>query len=281
MRNLLQFLIKYSNFLLFLILEVVAFVLIFSQNRFQHSAYATSANRFSAGMYQVWDNVTSYFSLRSENERLSAENVDLQNYIVQLENRLEAVDEASLKDTVSAYVYAEKHLNYIPAKVINISTATQRNFITINKGIRDGVEQDMGVVDQDGVVGIVRAVSERFAVVIPVINNSFSLSCRFKSTDKLGPLSWDGVDNRYAQLDDIARHVEVHEGDTLVTSGLSDAFPEGVLVGVIEEAQLEESDAYYRIQVRLAADFHKLGYVQVIKNASRAEKLDLESWGNK
>jgi rod shape-determining protein MreC len=246
-----------------------------------HSAWRSSANYVVGSFYQTWSNVSDYFFLRSENERLVAENVELQNYITRLENQLEGLFESQLPDTVPAYVYAEKDLRYIPAKVINFSTSSQRNYLTLNKGARDGVEENMGVVDQDGVVGIVRAVSDRFSVVIPVINNAFSVSCRFLSNDKLGPLHWDGIDYRYAQLEDIARHVEVHEGDTLVTSGLSDAFPEGVRVGVVEKAELGESDAYYHIKVRLAADFHRLGYVQIIQNRALIEQRQLEEWGNK
>lgn len=279
MRNLWQFLVKYSNLLLFLFLEAVALGLVFSYNSLNHSAWLSSANRIMGGMYASWSNLTGYFHLRTENEQLSAQNVELLNRITALENRLEGVNEALLPDSVSAYIYAEKHLNYIPAKVINMSTSTQRNFITLNKGSRDGVEEDMGVVDQDGVVGIVRTVSERFAVVIPVINSGFSVSCRFLSNDKLAPLHWDGVNYRYAQLEDVARHVEVHEGDTLVTSGLSDAFPEGIMVGVVDQAKLSESDIYYHIRVRLAADFHRLGYVQIIQNKTRAEQKKLEKWG--
>lgn len=279
MRNLLQFLIKYSNLLLFILLEGVALGLVFSQNRLQRSAWLSSANAVSGYIYQVWSGFTGYFALRSENDRLAAENVELRNQIVLLENSLEAQQEAGMSDSVPAYIYAEKHLRYIPAKVIHISTATQRNYITLNKGLRDGVEMDMGVVDQDGVVGIIRAVSDRFAVAIPLINNAFIVSCRFQRTDHLASLRWDGVDNRFAQLEDIARHVDVKQGDTLVTSGLSDAFPEGVRVGVVEEATLGENDQYYHIKVRLAADFRRLGYVQIIQNEARAEQRRLEEWG--
>lgn len=280
MRNLWQLIVKYSNLLLFLLLEVVALFFVFSQNGLPHSAWRSSANYVVGSFYQTVDNVFDYFFLRRENDRLVAENVELQNYITRLENQLEGMRETQLPDTVPAYVYAEKDLHYIPAKVINFSTSSQRNYLTLNKGARDGVEENMGVVDQDGVVGIVRAVSDRFSVVIPVINNAFSVSCRFLSNDKLGPLHWDGVDYRYAQLEDIARHVEVHEGDTLVTSGLSDAFPEGVRVGIVEKAELGESDAYYHIKVRLAADFHRLGYVQIIQNKALVEQRQLEEWGN-
>lgn len=280
MRNLWQLIVKYSNLLLFLLLEVVALFFVFSRNGLPHSAWCSSANYVVGSFYQTVDKVFDYFFLRHENDRLVAENVELQNYITRLENQLEGLRETQLPDTVPAYVYAEKDLHYIPAKVINFSTSSQRNYLTLNKGARDGIEENMGVVDQDGVVGIVRAVSDRFSVVIPVINNAFSVSCRFLSNDKLGPLHWDGVDYRYAQLEDIARHVEVHEGDTLVTSGLSDAFPEGVRVGVVEKAELGENDAYYHIKVRLAADFHRLGYVQIIQNKALVEQRQLEEWGN-
>ncbi len=279
MHNLLQFLIKYSNLLLFILLEAVALFLVFSSNSLAHSVWFSSANRVTGTLYQVRDNVTSYFFLHSENERLAQENTELLQRINTLENQLEGVTEATLPDSVDAYVFAEKNLRFISAKVINISTSTHRNFITLNKGARDGVHEDMGVVDQDGVVGIVRSVSDRFAVVIPVINDAFSVSCRFLSNDKLGPLHWDGISYRYAQLEDIARHVEVHQGDTLITSGLSDAFPEGICVGVVEEAELGESDAYYHIRVRLAADFSRLGYVQIIQNESLVEQRQLEEWG--
>ena len=194
MRNLWQLILKYSNLLLFLLLEVVALFFVFSRNGLPHSAWRSSANYVVGSFYQTWSNVSDYFFLRSENERLVAENVELQNYITRLENQLEGLFESQLPDTVPAYVYAEKDLRYIPAKVINFSTSSQRNYLTLNKGARDGVEENMGVVDQDGVVGIVRAVSDRFSVVIPVINNAFSVSCRFLSNDKLGPLHWDGID---------------------------------------------------------------------------------------
>lgn len=250
---------------------------VFSGSGLPRHAWMTSSNAVIGACYEARDAVLEYFLLRRDNERLVAENIELQNRIVKLENALELVQEQNLDDSVTAYVYADKQLSYIPAKVINYTTSTQRNYLTLNKGSRDGVQVDQGVVDQDGVVGIVRAVSERFAVVIPVVNSTFSISCRFLTTDKIGPLHWDGIDSRYAQLEDIARHVEVHEGDTLVTSGLSESFPKGIRVGVVDEVELSESDAYYHIRVRLAADFRRLGYVQVISNATYAEQKALEN----
>ena len=124
MRNLWQFILKYSNLLLFLLLEAVALFFVFSRNGLPHSAWRSSANYVVGSFYQTWSNVSDYFFLRSENERLVAENVELQNYITRLENQLEGLFESQLPDTVPAYVYAEKDLRYIPAKVINFSTSS-------------------------------------------------------------------------------------------------------------------------------------------------------------
>lgn len=280
MRNLLQFILKYSNFLLFLVLEIAALVLLFNQNDYQKSVYVTSANRVSGQIYETSSAIFSYVHLGEENAALAEENARLQEEVKRLENLVEPYleRESGLINSDLTYVYAQKDVKFIPAKVINTEGGKRRNYLTLNKGTRDGVEIDFGVVDEQGVVGIVSAVSERFSLVIPLINDQMSLSCRFKENQTYGPLEWDGVDYRYARLENIARHATVHVGDTIVTSGLTSAFPEGITVGVVDEAILEESDAYYHIRIRLSTDFHSLGYVQVICNQTLREQQELEGY---
>lgn len=281
MRNLLQFLVKYSNFLLFMALEIAAFVLLFRQNAYQRSVYVTSANAVSGEMYAATDRVYSYLHLTEDNEALARENARLLGRIAELENLLEPQlenDSTVLYPDCDVYRYSHKGLTYIPAKVINTESGKLNNCLTLNKGLRDGVEVDMGVVGQSGVVGIVMAVSEHFSMVLPLDNKRMSLSCRFKKDQTFGPLEWDGLDYRYSSLNNIARHAEVRVGDTVVTSGLTTAFPEGVMVGVVEEAVLEESDAYYHIKVRLATNFRQIGYVQVVSNETLREQQEFEDY---
>lgn len=279
MHNLLQFIVKYSNFLLFIGLEIAAFVLLFHGNSYQHSAYVTSANRVTGTLYESVDKVTSYFLLAQENQALSDENARLQEEIQLLKNALEPFREndSTYLYGQCRYRYAHTSLHYIPAKVVNTDAGWRHNYFTINKGRRDGIVEDYGVVDQGGVVGIVCAVSERFSLVLPLTNDRMSLSCRFKNNKTFGPLVWGGTDYRYAQLENIPRHAEVHAGDTIITSGLTPAFPEGIVAGVVEEAVLEETDAYYHIRVRFTTDFHRLGYVQVIANEALREQMQLEN----
>lgn len=276
MKTFLQLLVRYGTFLLFLALECVALVMLVRGNRYQRSAVLSSANRIAAETYAAGKAVTDYFRLQKTNEDLQAENTDLLNRINELENKL-----ALTESIDSNYVFAERSLKYVGAKVVNLNTKYQHNYITINKGRRDGLRKDMGVRDKDGVVGVVSAVSDKFATVIPILNTRLNISCKFKKNDYVGTLHWDGRDYRFAELLDIARHIEVAEGDTLVTSGYSSLFPAGIAVGYVEEVSLPESEAYYKVRVRLAVDFKRLHYVNVIVNHNADEMAELESLSNK
>ena len=175
----------------------------------------------------------------------------------------------------SQYVYSHLDWDYIPAKVIGLSTNKQHNYLTINKGARDGVEEDMGVIGADGVVGIVSAVGEKYALVVPIIHTKISISSRLKNNNQIGGTAWRGRDYRKVQLTEMARHVEVKEGDTVVTSGLTDVFPEGVMIGTICETELGQGDNYHRTTMELSTDYKSLKYVQVIgnKNSKMTDKI--------
>lgn len=270
MRNLIQFLLRSSNFLIFMILEVVAFILICTCNEYQHSAVLSSANRIAAGTNSFKTSIEEYFYLRSENAILAEENARLKSELMMLANHNEVTLERD-----SQYVYSHLDWDYIPAKVIDLSTHKQHNYLTINKGSRDGVAIDMGVIGADGVVGIVSAVGEKYALVIPIIHTKISISSRLKSNGQLGGTAWDGRDYRYVNLIEISRHVDVHAGDTVVTSGLTDVFPEGIMIGVITETELGKGDNYHHTIVKLNTDYKSLKYVQVLgnKNAKMTDEI--------
>ncbi len=274
MKDLLQLLVRFSNVLLFIGLEGVAVVLFVLNNSYQKSAVLSSCNAVAASVYTVSDNITSYFSLKSDNQRLVEENALLLNRVNQLENQLAVSVDSVL--TIS-YVAADKNLTYIPARVINASTNRQHNYLTLNKGRRDGVTLDMGVVNENGVVGVVCAVSECFSLVIPLINTDIAVSCKFARNNYVGSLHWEGRDIAQSELHDVARHVEVQQGDTILTSGLSSIFPADIPVGVVEHTELTDHDAYHHIHVRLAVDFKRLQYVKIIANHNQAEQVALEN----
>lgn len=267
MKNLLQFLIRNSVILLFLLLEVISFVLLIHNNHYPNSATFSSANRIYASCYACYDNVIRYFRLRSENEGLVEENAHLKEQITYLRETIE-----DSHDSIENY----PDYSIIAARVVNYTGSQQKNYITINKGAADGVTEDMGVVCDRGVVGIIVAVSAHYSVVIPIINHALSVSCRLKDDGCIGTLQWDGKDCRYAQLMDIGRHITVREGDTIITSGVSTIFPKGIPVGVVRKDKLTDRDSFHNIEVALATDFRRMQNVYILRQNYSEEIKRLE-----
>lgn len=262
MRKLLDFLIKISPLLLFIFFETVAVVLMVQRSKYHSYAIISTSNTVSGGLLDASNSVSSYFSLSSVNEQLSLENSRLKNEVEILKNRIsEYGDTAILNDSV---LLENTRMTHIPAKVIGNSVNKLDNFITLDKGAEDGVRPDMGVICSQGVAGIVSTVSEHYCVVLPIINPQSRISCRLDSSKVIGSLLWDGLSPSYASLIEIPRHVNVVVGEKIYTSGFSYVFPEGVPVGEVAEAELRESDSFYRIKVKLSTSFYSLSYVDVI-----------------
>ena len=259
MQNLLKILLRYSNFLVFIALEVAAFLLIIFNNPYPRSGVLSTANDVVAWQNEQVSEVSGYFSLRTQNEQLAAENAELRNQISSIKS--EQIGEP---------------ISYLPAKVVQMTTDELHNYLTINRGSKDGIVRGQGVRNADGVVGIVRTVGRNYSVVLPIINTHTNLSCRFAKNDYIGTLQWDGKDSRFAQLADVAAHMVVNTGDTIVTSGLSPVFPEGIPVGIVENSTLKEGDSYYTIRVRLYTNFKRLKYVEVVQNAAQKEMEELK-----
>ena len=258
MQNLLKILLRYSNFLVFIVLEVAAFLLIGFNNPYPHSSLLSTANDAVAWQHETVSEINGYFSLRHQNELLAQENAALRN-------ELSAIDSTEHGAA----------LHYTSAKVVQMTTDELHNYLTINRGSKDGIRRGQGVRNGDGVVGIVRTVGRNYSVVLPIINTRTNLSCRFAKNDYIGTLQWDGKDCRFAMLTDVAAHMVVNQGDTIITSGLSPVFPEGIPVGIVENSVLKEGDSYHTIRVRLYTNFKRLKYVEVIQNADQNELEDL------
>ncbi len=273
MRSLLRFLTRYGNFLIFIVLEVVAFILIGTTHTYQHSVAWTSANRIIASLQNAQTSINDYFRLHDTNEKLAAENAQLKTQLMLLTNCYEHNTERN-----SQYIYSHLNWEYIPAKVIGLTTNKQHNYITINKGARDGITPDMGVVGKDGVVGIVSTVGEKYALVVPLIHTQMNISCRLKTNAQIGGTQWKGRDCYHVQLTDISRHIVINRGDTVVTSGLTPIFPQGILVGVVEETKLSDTDNYHHTTLRLFIDYKQLEYVQVLHNYDTQLSKDHILW---
>lgn len=275
MRNLLNFLIKYNYWFLFLLLEVTSFVLLFRFNRYQQSLFFTSANAAVGAVYETTGSVKSYFHLRSINSDLLDRNLLLEQQLVALQNRLlqQGVDSATMHSIERA---TPGSFRLHEAKVIKNSLSFEDNYLTLDKGSADGIRPEMGVVDARGVVGIVFKTSPHYAIVISLLNSKSSISCKIAGSDYFGYLRWQGGDVQYAYLKDLPRHAQFNLGDTVVTSGYSTVFPEGIMVGTVDDMQDSHDGLSYLLKVKLATDFGKVNAVRVVERSGQLEQLDLE-----
>lgn len=278
MRNLLNFIVKYSTWFVLTFYVLVSFVLLISRNSFQQSVFLTSANGLTSTIYRATSNVTGYFALREINRSLQTNNAVLENEILNLKSRLAAVS-ALVAD--STHTVSSDRFNFVSASVINNSTSHPRNYFTIDKGEEDGVKTGMGVVDHNGIVGIVNVTGKKTARIISLLNESQHFSAKIKNTNYVGTLNWKQGNPDIAYLEEVPRHAKFHTGDTIVTSGFSTTFPEGLPVGVVMGRVNGSDNNFYILKVRLASDFRTLGAVRVIVDELKTELDSLKQFDYK
>lgn len=274
MRNLLDFIARYYHWFMFVILEVASIVLLFKYNSYQSSVWFSSANTVMGKVYEMNSEVTQFFSLVKENERLSQRNLYLEQQVQTLASQLtKQTNDSSFMQM--AGVKMLEHYKLIPAKVVSNSINKMDNLITIDKGEADGVHKDMGVACGTGVVGIVYMAGEHYSVVIPVLSSRSSISCAIQKRGYFGYLRWEGGNSRLAYVDDVPRHARFSLYDKVVTSGYSSVFPAGVMVGKILHVYNSKDGLSYRLQVQLSTDFSNLRDVCVIDDSMMRERLDV------
>lgn len=263
---------KNYAFVLFLLLEGIALTLLFSHNSYQRSKYLNSSNRITGNIYEAYNSVVQYFHLTQVNKDLAEENAELRT-LLENQTGIVATDDSmfiSTEETDTLY-------HFIPARIINNSVNRTFNYFTLNKGREDGIEPDQGVISDGGIVGVVTQVSGAYAVGISVLNSRWSISAMVKKNGYFGSLIWRGENYRVADLTEIPLHVDISPGDSVVTSGYSSIFPEGIMIGTIQDFSRPAGENYYNIKVKLSTDFKALSYVEVIENQNKTEIEELEN----
>lgn len=234
----------------------------------------SSANVVVGRIYDWSSQLEHFFSLTKVNEELTARNIALEEKISDLSEKLTAVtkDSSYVKDSLLLPV---QEMKLIPAKVVSNSIIRPDNLMTINKGSKDGVKKDMGVVCGTGVVGIVYLVSPQYSVVIPLLNTKSNISCKIENREYFGYLIWQGGATDIAYLDDIPRHARFKLNENIVTSGYSSIFPPGIKVGKILHVYNSADGVSYRLSVKLSTNFSTLRDVSVVDNTAMKERIEL------
>lgn len=267
MRNLLTFLVKYSFFFLFLIFEIFCFYLIYNNSYYQNSSMLRATNSFTGSMHKSFDNVSQYLGLRKENLRLAEENAQLRSYY--------QLDSITLPDTVE-YLLPDTMIHCLNARVVSNSVQRRNNYFMIDKGSRHGLSVDMGVVNPDGVVGIITGVSDNFASGMSVLHKNSRISAKILKNNQLVNVSWQGINYREGLIEDIPTHIVLMPGDTVITSGNSHIFPEGIMIGTVINFQPSPDQLFNTARILFATDFTSLNYVYIIENKYIEEIINLQ-----
>jgi len=265
MRNLLLFLLKHQFFVLFLILEIVAFVLLSHSYSYQRSLTLNAANDLTGNVLKTSTNVSDYFLLSEQNKKLLAENARLRNLL-------------PLADSVvtdSSHYIADSIYDYTPAWVIRNTVNRHNNFILLNKGLKEGVQKEMGVVSANGVAGIIIGVSKNYSIAMSLLNEHAKISARVKKDNQLVNVTWDQDKPELGTVIDIPSHLNLEPGDTVITSGNSFIFPAGINLGTIVSYQKSVNRSLNRAVLKFSTDFNSLHYVYLVKNLRKKEQEKL------
>ncbi|WP_177730073.1 MULTISPECIES: rod shape-determining protein MreC [Flavobacterium] len=269
MQQIFNFILKNSNKLLFLLLLGISLSLTIQSHSYHRSRYISSANTFTGFVYEKINNVKEYLNLREQNNQLAFENAELKKLLYN------GVD--SLGTNVSMPKPSGlENIKVYNAKVINNTFNSKENYLTLLGGEKDGLKADMGVVNSLGVVGIIEKTSSSYSTVQSVLNVKSQINAKIKKSNHFGSLIWNGRNVGFAQLIDVPRLASVRKGDTIVTGGRSEIFPENIPIGTIDKVYIDKATNYYTLNVRLFNDMTNLGHVYVIENLKRAEIQKLE-----
>jgi len=270
MRNLLLLIAKYSSTILFIILEVICFYIIVSFNISQSEIWAHSANLFTGNINERVENTTNFFNLEAVNDSLLTENAKLLETIINyrvISKQNEFQEYEALDSTQLEY-------KFIPARITGKTFNKRNNHITLNKGSVDSIKVGMGVISKDGLLGLVKSVSENYSLVMTVLHSQCRISAAIKNNDFHGTLLWDDMDPTMMNLTSIPKHASVSVGDTIITSGYSTVFPYGIEIGTIYDYIVNEDS--YSVMVKLFNDLPSETHAYIVSSKDQKEKLELE-----
>lgn len=268
--NLIDFIRKYCYIFLFILFETISMILLFRFNSYQGSVWFSAANSVAAGINSTYSNVMNFFNLEQINQELTAQNIALQR---ETEHLRQSLITATKDTTITEKLMREKLVGYnmVPATVVSNSAERSNNYLVIDRGEKDGIRPEMGIVGGGGVVGIIYLTGPHHSLVIPVTNRKSSISCRVRGQNYFGYLQWDGSSMLSAYVDDVPRYAKVKVGQAIETSGYSAVFPPGIFVGRVRTIRNSTDGQSYRLDVTLGTNFANLRDVLVVTTPYKAE----------
>jgi len=277
-RNIFLFIRKFSNFLFFLVLQIISLYFLFTYNKFHEAAFMDVAGEFTGRISQRYNNVQYYFQLKTTNDSLVKQNARLLNMLRQDYERADTSTRFFTDSLRLDSLLTIQRFRYYDAKVVSSFVTTQNNYLTIHRGSNQGLpkNKEWGVISPDGIAGRVVSIGENFSVVMSVLNRQFKVNSMLKKGGETGPVSWDGDNPLYLRLNNIPKSAKVAKGDTVITSNVSDIYPPGIMVGTVAEIIDDKSSNLFTLKLKTATNFSNLQYVHVLEDLQKEERQKVE-----
>jgi rod shape-determining protein MreC len=276
MRNIFLFLRRYSVFFAFLFLQIISLWFLFTYNRFHRAKFLGVASEITGRINTQYNKVEDYFGLKQENRRLHKLNDSLLNLMrndfIKPDTNVRIVKDTIPYDTLGHY----RRYYFRDATVIYNTVSSQKNYIQLNRGSKQGIKDNMAVISADGFpVGIIVNVSNNFSEAMSLLHVQNTVNASLKKSGEFGTLQWDGKDPRFLTLKNIPKSVNVNKGDTVLTSSYSYNFPPGYMIGTVAGVTIDNTTGFLVLKVKTAADFFDLQHVHIIENLQYDEQVKL------
>ena len=282
MQQIIDFIIRKKDVVVYLILLIFSLTLLFNSNYFHKSKVLIFSNSIANYSTENFNYLNEYFELKKINSSLLEENLVLKN-------QLEKINKNISLDSLTNINFTFRN-----AKVISNNLSSFKNHLIINKGVRHGLKNEMGVINSTGIVGIINRTSKNYSSVMSVLNIDTKINAKVKRTSHFGTLEWNGRRTSYLVLNDIPETANIKVGDSIITGGMSLIFPEGINIGVVSEilnqnkisdtvvrfkGNIDEAkyldfdfkENYLTVKVKLHTDMNNLNNVYVIESLNRKE----------
>ncbi len=268
MRGIYYLITRFYVLILFVLLEFFALSLIYKSHKYQEVSFLNTSGNISGTFLGYFNNINTFIHLGQNNKTLMEENVLLKE---QLRYQNNYPSDSGLPKNSLSYKF-----NYVAAKIVNNTVNKSINYITLDKGGKDGIQKGLGVISSNGVVGIITNVSENFSLAMSVISVKSQISVRHKKTNALGSLYWNGDNPYLLQVDGFSKTLPIKKNDTLVTAGFSSIFPPDIIVAKVKKLEPDESTSFFHVDVVLTNQINSLSYVYIVKNEKKKEIDSLE-----
>ena len=265
MRQLLNFFLKFRTSILFLILFNISLALTVNVHDYHKSKLLNLTSAVTGSIHEFFSDISNYLNLKNENRVLLLEN-----------NRLKEL-EFNIKKTEYKLSKGNEKYKLTTATLIKNSYSLTKNYLIINKGSDNLINEDLGVITSNGIVGVIDKVSNKYSRIISVLNTMSKINAKLKKSNHFGTLEWNGNNSNIVQLHDIQALVELTIGDTIVTSGYSSIFPKNIPIGSIKSFKLNDTKDLFVIDIKLFNDMTNLEHVHIIENINIKEIENLNN----